>query len=104
MEFYEAITNLNILSSYDTEKEKRDKYKECINAILENHNELEKAIRDNQMGVEKMMYVNDRLNNKAGLLEILVMNIIDKLNDKENYKNIIQYVNEKLNEINRGKE
>ena len=30
----EAIAKLNVLRSYDTEKEKSEKYKECINAIL----------------------------------------------------------------------
>lgn len=30
----EAIVKLNILSSYDTEKEKREEYKECIYAII----------------------------------------------------------------------
>jgi len=34
MNFYEAITKLNVLSSYDTTKEKREQFKECINVIL----------------------------------------------------------------------
>ena len=41
MTFYEAIAQLNVLSSCDTEKEKREKYKECIYAILEEHKILE---------------------------------------------------------------
>lgn len=35
MTWQEAITRLNVLSSYDTEKEKRDQYKECINALIQ---------------------------------------------------------------------
>ncbi len=34
MESKEAIVKLNVLSSYDTEKEKREEYKECIYAII----------------------------------------------------------------------
>lgn len=34
MNFYEAITKLNVLSSYDTTKEKREQFKECINVII----------------------------------------------------------------------
>ena len=35
MNLHEAITNLNILSSYETSEEKHNKYKECIHSILE---------------------------------------------------------------------
>ena len=42
MNFYEAITKINTLSSYETSKEKREEYKECINAILEEHSKLQK--------------------------------------------------------------
>ena len=38
----EALTKLNVLSSYDTAKEKRDEYKECIYAIQKDLDLLEK--------------------------------------------------------------
>lgn len=41
----EAIAKLNVLSSYDTEKEKREEYKECILAIIEDLDVLEKYKR-----------------------------------------------------------
>lgn len=37
----EAIAKLNVLSSYDTTKEKRDEYKECIYAIQKDLETLE---------------------------------------------------------------
>lgn len=37
----EAIAKLNVLSSYDTAKEKRDEYKECIYAIQKDLEVLE---------------------------------------------------------------
>lgn len=41
----EAIAKLNILSSYDTEKEKREEYKECIYAIIKDLDLLDKYKR-----------------------------------------------------------
>ena len=102
MEFYEAITNLNILSSYDTELEKREKYKECINAILENHNQLDSAIKDNNIIIEKLMCVNEKINKRNEYYEILVRNIIDKLQDNEKPNIVIQYAINQLDEIIRG--
>ena len=96
MEFYEAITNLNILSSYDTEKEKRDKYKECINAILENHNQLEKAIQDNQITIEKLMLVNEKINKEKENYLMCLTNVIDKLSDGINAKELQEYIIKKL--------
>lgn len=96
MEFYEAITNLNILSSYDTEREKRDKYKECINAILENHNQLEKAIRDNQITIEKLMLVNEKVNKEKENYLMCLTNVIDKLSDGMNAKELQEYIIKKL--------
>lgn len=101
MEFYEAITNLNILSSYETTIDKREKYKLCINAILENHNQLESANKDNQLTLEKLMKVNENVNRKAELLDILVMNIIDKLQSGEKPNNVIEYIMSQL-EMMRG--
>ena len=37
----EAITMLNVLSSYETKKEKREEYKKCIYAILKDLEVLE---------------------------------------------------------------
>lgn len=37
----EAIAKLNVLSSYETSKEKHEEYKECINAILKDLEILE---------------------------------------------------------------
>ena len=101
MEFYEAITNLNILSSYETTSEKREKYKLCINAILENHKQLESANKDNQITLEKLMKVNENVNRKAELLDVLVMNIIDKLQSDEKASIVLEYITSQL-EMMRG--
>ncbi len=41
----EAIAKLNVLRSYDTEKEKSEEYKKCINAILPDIEVLEILIK-----------------------------------------------------------
>lgn len=45
MTIEEAIAKLNVLSSYDTTAEKREEYKQCINAILENTNNMNQFIK-----------------------------------------------------------
>lgn len=45
MEFYKIITTLNVLSSTDTTKEKREEYKKCINALIKEHEITQKIIK-----------------------------------------------------------
>ena len=96
MEFYEAITNLNILSSIETDSNKHEKYKECIHAILDNHNELEKAIKDNQITIEKLMLVNEKVNKEKENYLMCLTNVIDKLSSGMKAKELQEYIIKKL--------
>ena len=92
----EAIAKLNILSSYDTEKEKREEYKECIYAIIKDLDLLDKYKRvmcepikdimkelelkdllEIELNVEKLKieYLMKQLKKQDKILEILKRNV-----------------------------
>lgn len=62
----EAIAKLNVLSSYETSKEKREEYKECINAILKDLEILDllkqllksaKVFKENEIDISKCVVI-----------------------------------------------
>lgn len=57
----EAIAKLNILSSYDTEKEKREEYKECIYAIIKDLEVLE-ILKNKRVNINKISKVKNLCN------------------------------------------
>lgn len=68
----EAITKLNILSSYDTEKEKREEYKECIYALIEELDEKDKLFAKLYLATEEnktLLRENRKLERKIKMLE-----------------------------------
>lgn len=62
----EAIAKLNVLSSYETSKEKREEYKECIHAILKDLEILDllkqllksaKVFKENEIDISKCVVI-----------------------------------------------